>query len=84
MGNQAKMSGTKPTTDNASTWSPPMDGLPEPSRAEQVTMDARFTSYESRRLKAFQEIWPGSTYSSPSSNDVVEPSKRNGEATRSR
>ncbi|XVE83248.1 hypothetical protein DITRI_Ditri16bG0072400 [Diplodiscus trichospermus] len=77
MGKQGKSSGRKPSTVvQNSTWSPRMDGLPEPSIAEQAMMDARSKSYESRRLKAFREIWPGGV------DVVLEPPCRNEEATR--
>ncbi|XWS41458.1 hypothetical protein CRYUN_Cryun17cG0083700 [Craigia yunnanensis] len=73
MGKKAMSSGTKPSTVHNSTWSPRMDGIPEPSTAEQAMMDAGSTSYKFRWFKVFQEIWPGI-------HVVFEPS-RNEEAT---
>ncbi|XVF61778.1 hypothetical protein PTKIN_Ptkin08bG0157800 [Pterospermum kingtungense] len=55
------------TVNNNSTWSPHMDGIPEPSPAEQAKMDACSASYESRRFKAFQEICPNRNHQSSES-----------------
>lgn len=72
MDKNAKNSETKASKSvQNSTWSPHMDGIPEPSAAEQAMMDARSASYESRRFKAFQfqEISPTSKNEVQGSND---------------
>ncbi|KAK8673766.1 hypothetical protein V6N13_112079 [Hibiscus sabdariffa] len=60
MGKQAKNgTGRKQSAkESGSSWSPAMDGIPEPSSVDQTLMEARSRSYERRRLKAFKEICP--------------------------